>query len=104
MSAKATVLEVQYDDGRTEEVTAGQREMAAWEREPFGCGTLVASEKSPVLFFRYLAYAALRRQRKLQVINGMPPSFDVWAADVESVEPVSDDEPDPTNQDQSKTD
>ena len=95
-------LEVTHEDGRTEKVTAGQREMAAWEREPFGCATTQAGKTSPVLFYRYLAYAALKRQRSLEVVNGRPPSFDVWSEDVDEVQPLSDEtEADPTTPDQS---
>lgn len=95
-------VEVTYEDGRIESVGAGQREMAAWEREPFGCATTKAKDERPILFFRYLAYAALKRQHRLEVLNGRPPSFDVWSETVDEVEPAGGEtEVDPTTPAQS---
>lgn len=96
-------LTVQYEDGEEITVFAGQREMAAWEREKFGCSSMVAVGEKPILFFRYLAYAVLKRTRQLpeSPVRGTSLSFDGWSDLVEDVEPVEDDEtPDPTQQDQ----
>lgn len=96
-------LTVLYEDGTEATALAGQREMAAWEREKFGCSSAVAVEEKPILFFRYLAYAALKRTRQLpdSPVKGAGLSFDGWSDLVEEVEPVEDDEaPDPTPEDQ----
>jgi hypothetical protein len=85
---------VTMGNGQTKEVTAGQRELADWEREPFGCAGTHGYAKSPITFVRYLAYAALRRQRRLQMDqNGQPPSFEAWSEMVEDVEDKPDPEP-----------
>ena len=100
-------LTVTPDAGDPIRVTAGQREMAAWEREPFGCSSIEAGERSPLLFFRYIAYAALRRQRRLEVVNGRSPTFEAWDAQIDMVVPADDGdedaeaEPGPTQPDQS---
>jgi hypothetical protein len=89
---------VRYDDGTEEKVTAGQRDCAAWEAEPFGCSSVGAMDQKPMMFLRYLAWSALRRSRP-----GVPP-YAKWQAGVDEVEPPDDDEqgvtPDPTNPDQ----
>lgn len=88
-------LAVTYDDGATTQVRAGQRECAAWEREPFGCATSEVGKRSPMLFVRYLAYAALKRTRQLPANDrGQAPTFEQWDATVEDVEDVSPDEQD----------
>lgn len=99
-------LAVEYEDGSTVQVAAGQRECAQWERQPFGCSTTEAAGKSAVLFVRYLAYAALWRTRQLprDEKTGRSLTFDEWDAtvlDVEDVSPDDDPEPaDPTTPDQ----
>lgn len=82
-------LTVTAEDGTTTTVTAGQREMAAWEMEHFGCSSAKAGETSPVLFFRYLAYAALKRRKEIRA------SFAVWSEGIESVMPeeIPDEQP-----------
>lgn len=86
-------LTVTYDDGTTETVKAGQRELACWEREPFG-GPSTDLETKPVLIFRYLAYAALRRTWRLEHIDGKPASFEDWDDLVDSVDMEGDDDAD----------
>lgn len=107
MSQTRFDLEVEYEDGETVEVRAGQRECAAWERQPFGCSTTEAAKKSAVLFVRYLAYAALWRQRRVpKDDNGKTLGFDDWDRTVEEVRDVSPDEEegvDPTKPDRSAT-
>lgn len=88
-------LVVEYEDGTTVQVAAGQRECAQWERQPFGCSTTEAAKKSAVLFVRYLAYAALWRTRQLpRDEKDRTLTFDAWDATVLDVEDVSPDEPD----------
>lgn len=90
-------LNVTYDDGSHTTVTAGQREMAAWEAEPFGCSSAAAMDTKPMMFLRYLAWAALRR-----TTAGVAP-YAKWQAGVDEVEAPDDLEsttPDPTNPDQ----
>lgn len=75
-------LTVTYDGGQTEEVNAGQREMAEFETQPFGCSSLEALSSRPVVFLRFLAWAALKRQNRLPK-NGMP--YAAWTDTVETV-------------------
>jgi hypothetical protein len=88
-------LTVHYDDGATVDVKAGQRECAAWEREPFGCATMQAVDRTPVLFVRYLAFAALKRLRQLPPnADGRAPTFEQWDAGVDDVEDAGADDED----------
>lgn len=79
-------LTVTYDDGTADKVTAGQREMARWEAEPFGCASLTAMDAKPITFMRYLAWAALSRKPGATL-----PAFAKWS---EGVDEVSDAEAD----------
>jgi hypothetical protein len=88
MAATRFSLRVIPDVGEPVEVIAGQREIAAWEREPFGCALTLVEGKAPVLFFRYLAYAALKRTGRLLTPGTATPSFDAWSADIDEVEDV----------------
>ena len=115
-------LVITYDDdpavagdiaGQTVQVRAGQREMAAWELEPFGCSSTKAADQSAVLFFRYLGFRALWRTRQLpKGDDGRTVGWEAWSAMVESVEPpddVDDDDqagelPDPLSPDRSPAD
>jgi len=74
-------LTVTYQDG-TDEVTAGQREMAEFETQPFGCSSFDALTSRPVVYLRFLAWAALKRQDKLPK-KGMP--YIAWSETVERV-------------------
>lgn len=87
---------VRYEDGTTVECHPGQREMAAWEMEPFGCGMKAAIEHKWNTFMRYACWQWLRRTR------GEQRTFKVWSAQVDEVEdnPAEDADPDPTSPDQ----
>jgi len=76
-------LDVEYDDGTQTQVVAGQREMADWEGQPFGCATTDAMALKPMAFLRFLAWSVLRRQ-------GERRSYSVWSDNVVSVFPVDD--------------
>lgn len=84
-------LKVTYDGGRTEPVGAGQREMAEWEQQAFGCSALQALGSKPVLYLRFVAWAALKRS------GNVPKSkpFAAWSEGVESVEFQDDEEEEP---------
>lgn len=84
MNGMKVGLSVTYEDGTTVEVSAGQREMADWEGQPFGCATTDAMDRKPMMFLRYLAWAALKRR-------GEKRSYAVWS---DAVETVADAEPD----------
>lgn len=89
-------LTVTYDNGKAEDVTAGQREMAEFELQPFGCSSLEALHTRPVVYLRFIAWAALKRQDRLPK-KGMP--YSAWGELVESVRFVDADSaeaPDPT--------
>jgi hypothetical protein len=96
-------LTVTYDDGTEAKVTAGQREMAAFEAEPFGCGSIQALDAKPMTFMRYLAWSALRRNHYGQGMAGSEkfPAFEKWSKDVEEVSDGEEApaEPDPTRRD-----
>jgi len=77
------VLDVEYDDGTQTQVVAGQREMADWEGQPFGCPSTSAMDRSPMAFLRFLAWSVLRRQ-------GERRSYTVWSDNVVEVLPVDD--------------
>lgn len=67
MAAIKYELLVEYENGDTDEVVAGQREVAEWERQPFGCCFVDVFDKSAINFFRFIAWAALRRQGRLPI-------------------------------------
>lgn len=105
-TAQRFKLRIESDDQEPIEIYAGQREMASWEREPFGCSSLEAAEVRPMVFFRYLAYSALKRTwqlKKIEVRGELrTPTFDEWGETVDTVDVADEkkDEPD----DPSKTD
>lgn len=94
-------LTVTYDNGTTEAVTTGQREMAEFETQPFGCNSLEALGARPVVYLRFVAWAALKRQDRLPK-KGMP--YTAWSETVESVKFTDEEEEqvatDPTPQGQ----
>lgn len=100
-------IDVRYEDGTEVTVTAGQREMAAWEAAGYG-NSVEAKDQRPILFFRFLAYAALKRLRRLpeHPTKGVTYSFDGWSDLVEEAIPDGDDEDeaDPTTQGQPSAD
>lgn len=75
-------LTVTYDKGEPEGVTVGQRELAEFELQPFGCNSLEALHSRPVVFLRFVAWAALRRQERLPK-KGIP--YSAWSELVDSV-------------------
>lgn len=89
-------LTVTYDDGTTVAVHPGQREMAEWETQPFGCSSLDAFNLKPVSYFRFIAWAALKRS------DGLKTPYPKWSEGVDSVQFTEgaeepDGRPDPTN-------
>ena len=76
-------LEVLYDDGEVVTVEAGQREMAAYEMAGYGSSGTATDDK-PMLFFRVLAFEALRRTGQLRTGTG---KFELWNKTVDEVMP-----------------
>ena len=60
-------LTVSFDDGATEKVTADQRDLAQWEIQSFGRPVSVAFSEVPHLLFRFLAWNALKRQKRTEL-------------------------------------
>ena len=88
-------LTITYEDGTTRDVRAGQREMSDWEAQPFGCSSLEAFNVKPVTYFRYLAWAVLKRT------DGLKTAWPRWSEGVDEVKlsgDEPDDRPDPTKQ------
>jgi hypothetical protein len=79
-------LTVHPDDGEPFEVTAGQRDMALWEAQPFGCNAFDALGTRGVTFLRFLAWAAIRRGGQ------KTPTFDAWSATIDRVDFADDDD------------
>lgn len=75
-------LTVTYDNGNAEEVTIGQREMAEFELQSFGCSSLDALSTRPVVYLRFCAWAALKRQDRLPK-KGIP--YAAWSETVDAV-------------------
>ena len=75
-------LTVTYDNGTTEDVEAGQREMAEFELQPFGGSSLEALTVKPMVYMRFIAWAALRRQERLPK-KGIP--YQAWDETVDTV-------------------
>jgi hypothetical protein len=92
MSSKFAAT-VHYDDGTTADVVIGQRELAAFEAQPFATGV-----RQPLLQIRFGAFEALRRAGRLpRDRKGQPLIFDAWDDLVDEVAAEDDDEePDPT--------
>lgn len=87
--------------GEPEEVTADQRDVAAWEAEPFG-DPITDVSRQPVTFWRYLAWSASKRAGR----HGM--SWKAWQddciwADYDMPEDVAEDAEDPGPPGQSAT-
>lgn len=99
-------LHVEYVDGATEDISVGQREMAAFEQK-FHISAAAATQQMVATFFRYCAYDNLRRQKKLPLDPiGRPMNWEFWDEHTEEVVPsdTEEDEPDPTPEGQPVTD
>lgn len=99
-------IHVIYEDGTETDVTVGQRDMAAWEQAGYGSSVAGPDEK-PVLFFRFLAYTALKRLRQLppSPVQGVTISFDGWSNMVDEAMPDEEEEAaGPTTPDQPQAD
>lgn len=83
---------VRYEDGEEVSVTIGQRELAAFEAQPF------ARPGARFLQLRYAAWDALRRAGRLpRGRKGEPVAFDAWDELVDEVFDAEEEgEPDPT--------
>jgi hypothetical protein len=49
----------------TVDVSVGQREMAKWEQQPFGCSAGAAMDLKPFSFLRWVAWERMRTTRQL---------------------------------------
>jgi hypothetical protein len=93
MAVQRFELVVHGDDGSQVEVTADQRDIAAFERAE-KVGFTRALDDMPMVFFRALGYFALRRTGKLD----LKVTRTDWDEGIVEVE-LADEEPvDPTNQ------
>lgn len=87
MVAQRYEFTVELDGDEPFVVVADQRDLARWEVQPFGCATTKATETSPVLWVRYLAWSASTRQGDTTL------SWDAWqqvCVDVAEVEQPED--------------
>lgn len=89
---------VRMEDGEVYSVTIDQRDIAAWERQPFGCSFSVARDRALVNFLRFISWNALRRQGMIDKKMGWA-TFDDACIEVvdEQTEEEAADLPDPTN-------
>lgn len=85
--------EVRYVGGDVVEVTTGMPDALRWERNNSG-KSLIGTNSLTVMMA--LVWYALRRQHLSDVVD-----FDEWAASVEDLARVTQDEPDPTQTGQS---
>jgi hypothetical protein len=101
-------LKVTYEDGTTEEVAAGQRELAAWEMADMG-----STNDKPILFLFFAAHSVLKKTGRLPVVNSgtkgtgaaRPLAFEAWMDTVDEIEDIdTEDAPDPTTQSQPQAD
>lgn len=98
-------LRIKYEDGTTEDVTADQRDFAAYEVEPThlkqGRGFLQAVQVTSFHAFRWVAWRALTREKRTK------KPWAVWSADAVDVdlieEPADADPGEPTASDASKS-
>jgi hypothetical protein len=79
-------LDIEYEDGTTEQVRMDQRDTAIWEMQKFGCSTTVAVDERPMQFFRWNAWHALKRT------NRTTDTWEIWDAKTVEVMPVDDEE------------
>jgi len=93
-------LQVKLDDGTEYKVVVDQRDIAAFELQPFGCSYTQVAASRIMTFMRWTAWHALRRTGQIDRKTG-------WATFDEQCEYASDEEPaeegseDPTSRDQS---
>lgn len=94
-------FEIEYFDGRTEEVDVGLRELADWERQPWGCSGREAMAHRPFLFSAFTSWRGLRFQQRTA------KGFEEWLAGVRRIgdpnKPTHGGGVDPTNPDQPST-
>jgi hypothetical protein len=91
MAALQYHLIVKLEDAEPYEITADQRDIAAWELEPFGCAVAMSATRI-YSFTRYLAWHASRR------INKTKLEFRKWSdlcVNVDSADAEDDDSGDP---------
>jgi len=81
-------VHVAMDDGTEHDVVIEQRDIAAWEREPFGCSFSLVMQKSEVNFYRYAAWHALRRIGEIDKRTGWASFDDACKEVVDRVEPI----------------
>lgn len=79
-------MKVELEGENPQVVVVDQRDIAAWERQPFGCSFLVAREKALVNFLRFLSWNAMRRQKMIEPTMG-------WATFDDRCIEASDDTP-----------
>lgn len=63
-------MHVEMEDGTEYDVMVEQRDIGAWEREPFGCSFRHAQDQKQVNFLRYIAWHALRRTGEIDKKTG----------------------------------
>jgi hypothetical protein len=92
MASKFDVL-VRYEDGTEDKAHIGQRNLAAFEAQPFATGV-----RQTTLLLRYAAYDSLRRAGRLpRGRKGETASWEEWDDLVdEVVDADAGEEPDPT--------
>ena len=56
-------LSVLMDDGAEHQVVADQRDIARWEVQPFGWPIIKLEEQASMMFFRFIGFSAMIRQR-----------------------------------------
>jgi hypothetical protein len=97
MSAMSWSHDVVMEDGTKYTVTIDQRDIAAWERQPFGCSFAHANDRALVGFSRFVAWSALRRQGMIDKKMGWA-TFDDICLEVTDVQTPKEaaEMPDPT--------
>lgn len=102
--------QVEYENGTTKTVTAGQRELAAFELA-HEISAFEGTRRMPNVFYRFIAYTALANQRRLPTVgvgaDARQQTLEEWDALVAEVIDATDDAPgeaDPTPPDQPPAD
>lgn len=86
MASMLFELTVEMEGEEPYVIVADQRDIARWEVQPFGWPAGQLEEKAGMLFFRFLAWSASVRQRKVT------SSFEQWSDTCIEVLPVDDEE------------